>query len=36
MDARGVDGRPLLAGNIKVAELLQQRIVNTGYASAFD
>ena len=36
MDARGVDGRPLLAGNIKVAELLQQRIVNTGDASAFD
>ena len=36
MDARGVDGRPLLAGTIKVAELLQQRIVNTGYASAFD
>ncbi len=36
MDARGVAGRPLLAGNIKVAELLQQRIVNTGYASAFD
>ncbi|MGQ4583831.1 inositol monophosphatase family protein [Lysobacter sp. F60174L2] len=36
MDARGVAGRPLLAGNIKVAELLQQRIVNTGYAAAFD
>lgn len=36
MDNRGVDGRPLLAGNIKVAELLQQRILNTGYAAAFD
>ncbi|KGM57575.1 inositol monophosphatase [Lysobacter arseniciresistens ZS79] len=36
MDARGVDSRPLLAGNIKVAELLQQRILNTGYAAAFD
>lgn len=36
MDARGVAGRPLLAGNIKVAELLQQRIVNTGYAASFD
>ena len=35
MDARGVASRPLVAGNIKVAELLQQRIVNTGYASAF-
>ncbi|SJZ74731.1 inositol monophosphatase family protein [Novilysobacter spongiicola] len=36
MDARGVAGRPLLAGNLKVANLLQQRIVNTGYASSFD
>lgn len=36
MDARGTNPRPLLAGNIKVAELLQQRIVNSGYASAFD
>ena len=36
MDARGVDSRPLMAGNIKVAGLLQQRILNTGYASAFD
>ncbi|MBW3550520.1 MAG: inositol monophosphatase [Proteobacteria bacterium] len=35
MDARGVAGRPLVAGNIKVAELLQQKIVNTGYAAAF-
>lgn len=36
MDERGVNPRPLLAGNIKVAGLLQQRILNTGYASAFD
>jgi len=36
MDARSPDTRPLLAGNIKVAELLQQRIVNTGYAAAFE
>ena len=36
MDSRGIDPRPLLAGNLKVAGLLQQRILNTGYASAFD
>ncbi|OHE85556.1 MAG: inositol monophosphatase [Lysobacterales bacterium RIFOXYD1_FULL_69_11] len=36
MDARGVAPRTLLAGNIKVADALQQKIVNTGYASAFD
>lgn len=36
MDVRGMPPRPLLAGNIKVADLLQQRIVNSGYASAFD
>ena len=36
MDVRGMNPRPLVAGNIKVAELLQQRIVNTGYAAAFD
>ena len=36
MDARGIDSRPLLAGNIKVAGLLQKRILNTGYAGAFD
>ncbi|MEG3193114.1 inositol monophosphatase family protein [Lysobacter sp. D1-1-M9] len=36
MDARGVAGRPVVAGNIKVAELLQQKIVNTGYAAAFE
>jgi myo-inositol-1(or 4)-monophosphatase len=36
MDERGIAGRPLVAGNIKVAELLQQRIVDTGYAAALD
>lgn len=36
MDERGIDPRPLLAGNIKVAGLLQQRILNTGYAGTFD
>lgn len=36
MDSRGIDPRPLLAGNIKVTDMLQKRIYNTGYASAFD
>lgn len=36
MDNRGLAGRPLVAGNIKVCEILQQKIVNTGYAAAFD
>ena len=36
MDVRGINPRPLVAGNIRVSELLQQRIVNTGYAAAFD
>ncbi len=36
MDTRGIAGRPLVAGNIKVCEMLQQKIVNTGYAAAFD
>lgn len=36
MDVRGIAPRPLVAGNIKVCEMLQQRIVNTGYAGAFD
>lgn len=36
MDARGVASRQLVAGNIKVCELLQQKLVNTGYAAEFD
>lgn len=36
MDNRGLAGRQLVAGNIKVCEILQQKIVNTGYAAAFD
>ncbi|QDH69479.1 inositol monophosphatase family protein [Marilutibacter alkalisoli] len=36
MDARGIQPRALVAGNIKVCELLQKKIVDTGYAAAFD
>jgi len=36
MDNRGLAGRPLLAGNLKVADALQHKIVNSGYAAAFD
>lgn len=36
MDARGTSGRQLVAGNLKVCDALQNRIVNTGYAAAFD
>ncbi|MGH8078712.1 MAG: inositol monophosphatase family protein [Lysobacter sp.] len=36
MDNRGLAGRALVAGNIKVCEILQQKVVNTGYAAAFD
>ncbi len=36
MDSRGINPRPLIAGNLKVAGLLQQRILNTGYAATFD
>ena len=36
MDNRGLATRQLVAGNLKVADLLQQKIVNTGYAAAFD
>lgn len=35
MDQRGVIGRQLVAGNLKVTEALQKAIVNTGYAAAF-
>ena len=36
MDARGTDPRPLLAGNVRIADALQQRLLNTGYAATFD
>ena len=36
MDNRGLAGRPLIAGNLKISDALQQKIVNTGYAAAFD
>jgi myo-inositol-1(or 4)-monophosphatase len=36
MDARGVQGRQLLAGNLKLTEVLQKAIVSTGYAAAFN
>ena len=36
MDSRGIAGRQLVAGNLKVCDALQNRIVNTGYAAAFD
>lgn len=35
MDARSTAGRPLLAGNLKLTEVLQKTIVATGYAAAF-
>ena len=36
MDGRGTAGRGLIAGNVKIADVLQKRIVETGYAAAFD
>jgi myo-inositol-1(or 4)-monophosphatase len=36
MDNRGLLGRPLVAGNLKVCDELQKKIVDTGYATAFD
>lgn len=36
MDNRGLMSRPLVAGNIKVCDELQKKIVDTGYATAFD
>jgi len=36
MDTRGLAGRSLVAGNLKICDALQQKIVNTGYAAAFD
>jgi myo-inositol-1(or 4)-monophosphatase len=35
MDQRGVIGRQLVAGNLKVTEALQKVIVGSGYAAAF-
>ena len=35
MDQRGVLGRQLVAGNLKLSESLQKAIVNSGYAKAF-
>ncbi|AWV06769.1 inositol monophosphatase family protein [Marilutibacter maris] len=35
MDARGTAPRTLVAGNLKVCEQLQKKIVDTGYAAAF-
>lgn len=36
MDTRGLMPRQIVAGNLKICDALQQKIVNTGYASAFD
>lgn len=36
VDTRGLATRPLIAGNLKVADALQQKIVATGYANALD
>lgn len=36
LDARGVHGRALVAGNPKLSEALQKQIVASGYAAAFD
>lgn len=36
MDGAGPDTRPLMAANVKLGPLLQQRLVSTGYAATFD
>jgi myo-inositol-1(or 4)-monophosphatase len=36
MDIRGLMGRPLVAGNLKICDALQNKIVATGYANALD
>jgi myo-inositol-1(or 4)-monophosphatase len=36
MDTRGLMGRPLVAGNLKICDALQNKIVVTGYANALD
>ena len=35
MDARGIAGRQLVAGNLKLTDVLQKTIVSSGYAAAF-
>jgi myo-inositol-1(or 4)-monophosphatase len=35
MDQRGILGRQLVAGNLKLSEQLQKAIVSSGYAAAF-
>ena len=35
MDARGIASRQLVAGNLKLTEVLQKTIVSSGYAAAF-
>ncbi|GAB3090676.1 inositol monophosphatase family protein [Lysobacter terrae] len=36
MDTRGLMGRALVAGNLKICDALQNKIVATGYANALD
>ncbi|RPE81291.1 inositol monophosphatase family protein [Vulcaniibacterium tengchongense] len=36
VDATGAQTRQVVAGNIKLCDVLQRRIVDTGYAAAFD
>ena len=35
MDARGIDSRFLIAGNVRVAEALQKVVADSGYAATF-
>lgn len=36
LDARGIHGRQLVAGNLKLSDVLQKTIVQSGYAAAFN
>ncbi len=36
MDVRGIHGRQLVAGNLKLSAELQKIIVQSGYAAAFN
>jgi myo-inositol-1(or 4)-monophosphatase len=36
VDTRGLMARPLVAGNLKIVDALQNKIVATGYANALD
>ena len=36
MDSRGIHGRQLVAGNLKLSAELQKTIVQSGYAAAFN